>query len=163
MNTSLNFLLTFLLFVSSITACVSGEYHSPVEHVSAIRLSINNNNIKKLRTLATLPLFFQEQEWSSATDGYGFVLGDSKQIELATNEEFEQHFRARIESIHIKGEKVLSNDITLDMFAEELKGTKKYWMSLNLYLLKRGEGDVEHIVLLGLDKNTNKLRAIYVN
>ena len=49
------------------------------------------------------------------------------------------------------------------MFAEELKGNKKYWMSLNLYLLKRGEGDVEHIVLLGLDKNTNKLRAIYVN
>lgn len=155
---SISLLLTFL-----ITSCAIGKENSPVEQVNIIRQSINNNNVEELRSSSSLPLLFQEQEWASASDGYGFVLGNSKHTELSSNEEFSQHFGANIESIHIQGEQALSKDITLDLFTDELEKTREYWVSLSLYLLKRGEGDVEHIVLLGLDKKTNKLRAIYIN
>ncbi len=56
-----------------------------------------------------------------------------------------------------------SGNITLSMFSDELKNQKQHWVNLKLHLLIRGERDVEHIVLLGLEKYTHKLRAIYIN
>jgi len=162
MKTGFNLLFILLLLMPFLSACSNDKENTPIEQAKLIRLSINNNNSDQLRTLSSLPLLVSTQEWTSSDDGYGFVLGDSKQIELTTDKEFQEHFKATINSIHIQGEQVIS-DISLNIFTEELKDQIKRWDSLNLYLLKRGEGDVEHIVLLGLNKNTNKLRAIYIN
>jgi len=49
------------------------------------------------------------------------------------------------------------------MFKNELGDKLSFWKRFNLVLFKRGEGDVEHIVLMGINKTSNKLSAIYIN
>lgn len=155
--------LSLVLLITSITTCYNNSSPSSSEHALLIKKAINSNNVKALRSLTDLPLFFRNQEWESASDGYGFVLGSFKQIQLSSDAEFTKHFNKFIKTIQIEGNKVITQDISLDLFSEELRGQTKNWRTLKLHLLKRGEGDVEHIVLLGLDKNTNKLKAIYIN
>lgn len=156
-------LLVASLAVLSIAACNESKVLTSIEQAQLIRLAINNNDTKKLLSLSSLPLFIREQEWVTANDGYGFMLGKAKQNHLTTDDEFNQYFNTSINTVHIPGEQVITEDITTALFADELKDTNSYWNKLNLHLLKRGEGDVEHIVLLGLDKDTKKLRAIYMN
>lgn len=163
MKTNFRLLFVLLLFISSLTACYNSKVIPTEDQSSLIRSAINDNNVDKLRALSSLPLLIREQEWVTADDGYGFVLGAAQQVKLSTDEEFYNYFQTAIKLIHIQGERVFSKDITPGMFAEELKGQDKLWNNLTLHFLKRGEGDVEHIVLLGFEKNTNKLRAIYIN
>ncbi len=163
MKTNFISLLISLLFITSLTACYSRKVTSTVELSQLVRSAINNNDVDKLRMLSSLPLLISEQEWITANDGYGFVLGATKQVELSTDEKFYQYFRSTIKSLYIRGERVFSEDITSGLFKEELKEQEKFWNNLTLHFLKRGEGDVEHIILLGFEKNTNKIRAIYIN
>jgi len=142
-------LLIFFIISIFLTSCDSSVTLSPTKQALQIRLSINNNNAKKLRTLSSLPLIISEQQWESASDGSGFVLGTTKQSSISTDE------------IFIK--KITITDITLNMFTTELGKHINNWDKLNLILFKRGEGDVEHIVLMGLSKETKKLKAIYIN
>jgi len=162
MKSSLYSLFIFLSIITILSAC-NNKNISSIEQAQLIRLAINNNDIEKLRSFAALPVIIREQEWVTADDGYGFVLGIAKQLIISTNEEFNRYFKTSINSINISGKKIITKDITLTMFADELKGQKQNWNKLKLYLLVRGEGDVEHIVLLGLEPETNKLRAIYIN
>ena len=156
-------LLSVFLYVLILSACSNPNKLTSTEQAQLIRLAINDNNVNKLQRLSALPVFVREQEWVTANDGYGFVLGSAKQAKLLTNLEFMKYFKSSINSIHIESEKVIAEDITLSLFADELSEQIQHWNNLNLHLLVRGEGDVEHIVLLGLEKETNKFRAIYIN
>ena len=152
----------FFLISIFLTSCDSSIILSPTEQALEIRLSINNNNIKKLRALSSLPLIVREQEWESAKDGSGFVLGAAKQSSISTDEVFNKKIISFLKSLQIEGEQAIT-DITLNMFTTELGKQVNNWADLKLVLFKRGEGDVEHIVLMGLSKETNKLKAIYIN
>ncbi len=152
----------FFLISIFLASCDSNITHSPTEQALQIRLSINNNNVKKLRALSSLPLIVREQEWESANDGSGFILGATKQSSISTDEAFNKKIMPFLKSLQIKGEQAIT-DITLNMFTTELGKQVNNWADLKLILFKRGEGDVEHIVLMGLSKKTNKLKAIYIN
>jgi len=155
-------LLIFFIISIFLTSCDSSVTLSPTKQALQIRLSINNNNAKKLRTLSSLPLIISEQQWESASDGSGFVLGTTKQSSISTDEIFIKKITPFLKSLQIEGEQAIT-DITLNMFTTELGKHINNWDKLNLILFKRGEGDVEHIVLMGLSKETKKLKAIYIN
>ena len=154
--------LPFLFLFSIILTSCDSNTLSPSEQAQLIRGAINNNDVKKFRELSALPLLLREQEWESAKDGTGFVLAATKQSLLATNEQFNKIIPSFLKSLHIEGEQAIL-DITLNMFSDELGNQVDGWTNLNLILFKRGEGDVEHIVLMGLNKKTNELEAIYIN
>ena len=153
----LPFILSFLL-----VACDSTNTPSPTEQALQIRLSINNNNIEKFRALSSLPLIIREQEWESAKDGTGFILGAAKESLLSSDDEFNIKISTFLKSLQIEGEQAVT-DITLNMFNDELGEQVNNWDDFKLILFKRGEGDVEHIVLMGLNKKTYKMEAIYIN
>lgn len=155
-------LLLFSLTSLFLFSCNSNTSVTPSEQALQIRLSINNNNTDKLRALSSLPLIVREQEWESANDGSGFVLGPAKQLVISTDESFKKKIKSFLKSLQIEGEQTIT-DITLNMFTSELGKQAGSWADLKLVLFKRGEGDVEHIVLMGLNKKTNKLKAIYIN
>lgn len=152
----------YILFIIFLTSCDVSKPLSPTEQALQIRLSINNNNLKTFRSLSTLPMMVNEQEWESAKDGTGFVLGASKQITLSTDVAFNETMPAFLKSVQIEGVKA-TTDITLNMFRTELGKHMPAWINLKPVVFKRGEGDVEHIVLMGLSKDTHKLKAIYFN
>lgn len=155
-------LLYLYCFYLILISCSSNTLPSITEQAHKIRLSINNNNTDKLRALSSLPLIVCEQEWESAKDGSGFVLGISEQSLISTDELFNKKIEPFLKSLKIEGVQAIT-DITLDMFTSELGKQADSWTDLKLVLFKRGEGDVEHIVLMGLNKKTNKLKAIYIN
>lgn len=152
----------FFLISIFLASCNSSDTLSPTEQALQIRLSINNNNVDKLHALSSLPLIVREQEWKSAKDGSGFILGAAKQSLISTNEAYNIKITPFLKSLQIEGEQAIT-DITLNMFASELGKQANNWTDLKLILFKRGEGDVEHIVLMGLSKKTNNLKAIYTN
>lgn len=157
-RTALAAIFSLILF----SACSTSNADSITNTAEKIRLAINRNNVELLRSLTVIPLSVREQEWESAQDGSGFVLGKVKETTLSTKSDFNNFMPAFLKSVEIEGEKA-STDITLDMFTDELGKNIKYWSRFNLVLFKRGEGDVEHIVLIGLNKTSRKMEAIYIN
>lgn len=152
----------FFLISIFLASCDSSITLSPTEQAQQIRHAINNDNVKKLRALSSFPLIVREQEWESAKDGSAFVLGVAKQSSISTDEVFNKKIMSFLKSLQIEGEQAIT-DITLNMFTSELGKQINDWADLKLILFKRGEGDVEHVVLMGLSKKTNKLKAIYIN
>lgn len=152
----------FFLISIFLASCDSSNILSPTEQALQIRSSINTNNVDKLRALSSLPLIVREQEWGSAKDGSGFVLGAAKQSLISTDEAFKIKMIPFLKPLQIEDEQAIT-DVTLNMFTSELDEQINIWDNLNIVLFKRGEGDVEHIVLMGLNKKTNKLNTIYIN
>lgn len=155
-------LIFFLFSAVLISSCSDGKMLSSVKQAQQIRIAINNNNSEKFRALSTLPLTIRNQKWESAQDGYGFVLGVAKHTIISTDDLFNKTIPPFLKSLKIEGEQA-TTDITLTMLTAQFGKTINDWADLNLVIFKRGEGDVEHIVIMGFNKKTNKLKAIYIN
>ena len=128
-----------------------------------IRSAINANDVSAFQSLLTLPLLVTEQQWRSVDDGVGFVLGERSDRKIGAADNTFTELKQLIESVAIQGELAMTDGIELALFTDELREQLNHWRQLELVLFKRGEADVEHIVLLGLDKKTKQLRAIYLN
>lgn len=63
----------------------------------------------------------------------------------------------------MKGEDPIKQQFTISDFTEEFNSIDEHWKSLDIMVFFRGQSDVEHIVILGFDKESLKLRAIYFN
>jgi len=156
-----HFLFSCFLILS---ACSKPVSVSEAQIATQFRNALNNKDITTLVRLLGTPLTAVEQQWETAKDGVGFVLASRqlKQIESAEKlKEFVIEFSSRAA---IEG-----NDALLIMpseftnFKAEFSGAENNWQQLTVYLFKRGEGDVEHIVLLGINPADKKIHAIYIN
>ena len=151
--------LLFTLIISFLfSACKPNIQTSYIEQAKNIRLSINENNVEHFHSLVSPTLIVREQQWKTANDGIGFVLGEVKQDLMQSDTKISSFLK----SIYIEGDKAIF-DITLNIFHDELGAEIKSWEKYELILFIRGEGDVEHIVLMEFDKKTRKLLALYVN
>lgn len=154
--------LFLMIFMSLfILACQADTTTS--ESALQIRSSINSNNVELFESLTDFPLTVNEQVWESATDGSGFVLGKRSDKTIVKGSSSALEIKPLLESINIQGMSAITDGITLSLFSEELTNQTQNWRNLDLVLFKRGEGDVEHVVLLGLNKKTKKLHSIYIN
>lgn len=133
------------------------------ESALQIRSSINSNDVDLFESLIDFPLTVSEQVWQSATDGSGFVLGKRNDKTIVQSSSATLEIKLLLESINIQGMSAITDGITLSLFSEELTSQTQHWKNLDLVLFKRGEGDVEHVVLLGLNKKTKQLRSMYIN
>lgn len=154
--------ISLIIFMSLfILACQTTFTTS--ESALQIRSSINTNDVALFESLIEFPLIVNEQTWESATDGSGFVLGKRSDQTIIQSSSTTLEMKLLLESINIQGMSAITDGITLSLFSEELINQTQHWKNLDLVLFKRGEGDVEHVVLLGLNKETKQLRSIYIN
>ena len=156
-----------ILFAVFLFVCVSGCVNKqgniePSEQAIFLRNAINANDFNILADSIALPLVIREQEWETAVDGYGYVLGAKNTFVVSNSKDLIEALRI-LERVEILGEAPLGQDFTIADFKGELSGIDQQWKPLDLEVFFRGQGDVEHIVILGLDKKTEKLRAIYIN
>ena len=156
-----------ILFAAILAIFISGCINqsvtvTPDDQAVSLRNAININDFALLSNSITLPLALSMQYWETANDGSGYVLG-AKHTQIAKNtKELYEVFRV-LEQVEIEGGYPLEQEFTLTDFKDEFAGIDNHWGSLKLVVFYRGQGDVEHIVVLGLDKTTSKLRAIYIN
>lgn len=156
-----------IIFTSLLVVFFSGCDNNPVtatleKQGIIIRNAINANDLALLADSITLPLVFTEQEWETAGDGHGHVLG-AKDTHLANNSKDLDDVLRILEHVEIEGEEPINQEFTITDFSDEFTGISQHWKSLNLTVFLRGQGDVEHILVLGFDKKSTKLRAIYIN
>lgn len=135
---------------------------TPREQAVALRNAINTNNFTLLTDSIVLPLVLSKQDWETADDGYGYVLGPKNTLIANNNKDLDDVFKI-LEHVEIEGEYALEQEFTLKDFTDEFVGVNHHWESLDLVVFFRGQGDVEHIVVLGLDRKSSNLRAIYIN
>lgn len=122
--------------------------------------AITQNNADKAVQLSATPLSIRNQEWESAQDGRGFVLGKALDEQLTDQIQIRGYFSENIQKIGVEGTNPTS--ATLTLLKDELAGIEGRWQGLDIYLFLRGMGDVEHIFVLGINAK-GKVSAIYFN
>jgi len=158
------FLVTCCAFI--VLSCTEEQAIDNVDAQLAeqFRIAINVNDIKTLANMIQLPFTVNEQLWTTATDGYGFVPGERKITRIDKKDELITFLKVFVPGVGIEGEQanfVSANEY--DNFKIELADSIDDWRNLKTYLFLRGYGDVEHIVLLGIQARSHKIKAMYLN
>ena len=158
-HSSSRFLSIFVTLLA-LSACSESTKVSNLDVATSFVLAVNQNNSGHIIPLTGAPLSIRNQEWESATDGKGFVLGKAQDTQLADQNQIRNFFEKNIRKIGVEG--TTPAQVTHALLKTELSGIENQWQGLELYLFMRGMGDVEHIFVLGINSN-RKVSAIYYN
>ena len=153
-------LVPVLAILVQLGACSKPKPVNKAKVATSFVLAINKNDIKMVVPLAATPLSIRNQEWESAPDGKGFVLGKVQDVKLIDQTHVKSYFLKNIQNIGVEGTNPTSANLTL--LKDELAGIEGKWQELDIYLFLRGIGDVEHIFVLGVNAK-GKVSAIYLN
>ena len=156
-------LFIYCFFVMSLNGCTHVA-HVPSSDV-AMRFikALNNNEVQVLADMVTLPFYVYDQQWESAKDGYGHVLGKKEQIILKNRKNLSAYVTVLSDKLKVEsmtGEFIPVTDYL--RFHKEL-GSSTSWKQQDVFLFVRGMEDVEHIVLLGVNRELKKVEQIYFN
>ena len=149
----------FILVVGT-EACSKTALVSPTEVAIKFVTSLNHQDMGALVGLSATPLWIRQQDWESAKDGGGFVLGKVNDILLTDQTQIKKYFSDPVNKIRV--ERDVPNDASLTLLQDQLRGAEKVWGGLSMHLFLRGMGDVEHIFVVGVD-GKGKIAAVYLN
>jgi hypothetical protein len=147
-----------------LNACVTMPTFTTKEIANQFAKAINKNDVQALITLSDIPFHIHNHEWETANDGYGFVLGKRDRRIFEKNEELSAYLRNLVEKLKVDsvdGEYIPLEEYS--RFHDEFGSYAKQWESQDAYLFLRGIGDVEHIMILGVSRETKKIEQIYFN
>ena len=145
------------------SACATTPKFTTNEAANQFVKAINQNDVQVLLKLSDSPFYIHNHQWESAEDGYGFVLGKRDQMIFKDNEKLSIYMnilsrKLKIDSVD--GEYIPVAEYS--RFHDELGGALE-WESQDVFLFLRGMGDIEHIVILGVNRKTKKIKQLYFN
>jgi hypothetical protein len=155
-------------FRAGLLSCLvlCGCQSAPVEPrpaASAFVQTLNAKNVAGMTALAAIPFRYRNQPWESAPDGSGFVLGKTEDRVANSAEELRALLQGVTPSVQIEDAFPVANPPSkADLLGGTLKGAPSQWSEMNLVLFRRGEGDVEHVAIVGVDAK-GKVTGLYVN
>jgi len=126
--------------------------------------AINKSDAKLLLKLSGLPLHVYDQSWDSAKDGHGFVLGKHVRTILDNNEKLSTYINILVKKVKL--ESVEGEFIPIEAysrFKEEFGPYLAEWKSRDVFVFLRGMADVEHLVIVGVNRKTKKIEQLYYN
>jgi hypothetical protein len=126
--------------------------------------AVNSKNLPAALSLSGLPLMYRNQEWSDATTGDGFELGQAHDEVFSDQDGLGRFLRKLFRGLEVQ--ETVSNPKgppKAKFFKVELSGAPREWQALELFVFLRGFGDVEHSVLIGIDPATDRVRGVYTN
>jgi hypothetical protein len=127
-------------------------------------IALNGSDTAALARLTSSPLLFREQRWRQAVDGDGFVLGAASDTVLASDDRRVAFLRTLVGRIRIASPSPVERPPTREtLLQRELANADPRWSKLTLVLFRRGEGDVEHVAIAGVDTHSMRVAALYVN
>lgn len=147
-----------------VAAACQGPAVPPVVQAERFIVALNAGEVETLVELTTDPFLFREQSWRSAPDGSGFVLGASNDTVIAGTEARRAFLAGLVGRVRVRSATAADRPPTREaLLREQLAGADSRWASLALFVFLRGEGDVEHTALTGVDEKSGKVSALYVN
>ena len=153
-------LIATLTTLALVTACSEPKPVNKTEVATSFVQAINQNDSNKAIQLSAAQLLIRNQEWESAQDGTGFVLGKAQDSLLVNQNQIKAWFSENIGKIDVEGTE--PSKVTIELFKHELIGIEKTWQGVDIYLFFRGMADVEHIFVVGIDAK-GKVAVIYFN
>jgi len=159
--------MRFILRVSvfaclTLCACQSPSLE-PERRATGFVQALNARDIDLMAEFAATPFRFRDQEWKSAPDGSGFVRGAATERVANTSEELRTLLLDVGANVKIADPTPVADPPSkADLLSDPLSGAPIQWNELNLVLFRRGEGDVEHIAIVGVDSK-GKVKCLYVN
>jgi hypothetical protein len=136
----------------------------PVVQAERFVAALNARDVQTMVGLTADPFLFREQRWRSAPDGSGYVLGATADTSIVGTEARRAFLAGLAERVHVRGTTAAERPPTREaLLDQELAGADPRWAALVLFVFLRGEGDVEHTALTGVDDKSGKVAAFYVN
>lgn len=159
------------LLAASVAACAQAGSAAPegsaadaIVAAETFVAALNDEDVAALTRVSQTPFEFREQEWTNAPGGSGFVLGEAKDRELPTSATLEAFFQELVKHVATDSRRAAKNPSPREaLLAKQLAGAPAAWQALELVVFLRGEGDVEHIAIVGVDRRTRRVAGLYVN
>jgi len=140
------------------TASITSET-SILDVTSRAHKALNSGNLNALADLIDFPLAIRSHEWASMPGSFELIRPVDKIIEAKTGLlSFPELGNVKLDSGPEDGSVIPYEDVR-----ENLEGSDYDWSELTIVIYARGFGDVEHIVLLGVDRRSGKVKALYYN
>ena len=153
-----------LCLVACLVFC--GCQSAPVEPGPVARAfvqALNAKNVDGMAGLSVTPFRYRNQPWESAPGGSGFVLGKVEDRVANNREELHALLQDVGAGVQVEEPEPVQNAPSKpDLLNGPLNGAPLAWSEMNLVLFRRGEGDVEHIAIVGVDAK-GKVTGLYVN
>jgi hypothetical protein len=136
---------------------------NPQEVATSFVHALNSKDAGSMAKLSGIPFRFTNQAWKSASDGSGVVPGTAT-VRVATNgDELQALLRDVASNVTVSNPVAVANPPSKSDLLNEPLGGAAQWAGLELVLFKRGEGDVEHIAIVGVDGGSGKATGLFVN
>ena len=151
-----------------LVACLmlSGCQSAPVEPgpvAGSFVQALNAKNVDGMAGLSVTPFRYRNQPWESAPDGAGFVLGKVEDRVANSPEELRALLQDVSAGVQIEEPEPVQNAPSKpNLLSGPLNGAPLAWSEMSLVLFRRGEGDVEHVAIVGVDAK-GKVTGLYVN
>lgn len=157
--------ITIVGLVIGCGACSSSQpTPGPIDQASRFIEALNAKDAGRMAEVAGTPFRFRNQAWQSAPDGAGFVLSGAEERVAEDPAQLDPLLRELAANVAVATpEPVVDPPSQSDLLSEPLRGASPAWAELNLVLFRRGEGDVEHIAIVGVEPASGKVLALYVN
>ena len=154
----------YLFLMMSLNACVTTPELTTNEAANQFAKAINKNDTQILIALSGFSFYVHNQKWEAANDGYGFVLGKRDSRVFEESENFSVYLRGLVEELEVNSVDGIYIPLAeYSRFHDEFGSYFMQWKSQDAYLFLRGMGDVEHIMILGVNRKTKKIEQIYFN
>jgi hypothetical protein len=155
-------LVAAIVFAS---ACSSSPLPpSPSEIARRFVAALNAKDTGAMGAVAATPFRFRHQIWETAPDGSGLVLGEAAEQIADNPQKLAPLLRDIAAQVRVAdSEPVAEPPSKEELLREPLRGAPPAWSELELVLFRRGEGDVEHIAIVGVNPANGRAMGLYVN
>jgi hypothetical protein len=141
-----------------------GTAPADVEVAERFVVALNAGKVQDMASNSSVSFAFRNQEWESAKDGSGFVHGKTDDKLFTKKKLLTSFLGTLVGKVKIESEKAAERPPSKDaLLADNLKDAAATWRGLHLFVFLRGSGDVEHVVIVGVDSAHHKVRGLYLN
>ena len=144
-------------------SCSYSDKRDDVKTAEEFIAALNAHDVETMLRTTMTPFLYQSQEWETAKDGSGFILGRIEEQIANEPGALRSLFVGLFRSVKVEQPKVVENPPSKEIILNDYLGHSIKWTPLNVYIFLRGAGDVEHIVLVGITPTSHRVVAFYVN
>jgi len=136
---------------------------NPQDAATGFVRALNSKDVGSMTKLSGIPFRFRNQAWASATDGSGLVPGAATERVATNPDDLQALLRDVASNVTVSDPVAVTNPPSKTDLLNGPLGGATQWAGLELVLFKRGEGDVEHIAIVGVDGGSGKVTGFFVN
>jgi hypothetical protein len=125
--------------------------------------AVNQGNAPVALKMAGLPLIYRNHEWKDGSAG-GHVLGKAQDRTYPDQASAAAFIKKLVRDVRLeKTQAETLGPSKAELLSDYLKEAAAGWRDLELFFFIRGSADVEHVVIIGVDPATERVRGVYTN